>query len=71
MLVGGASVSPMGVNFLKFRGQMLSMPDIPFVDSSKHSPSTLIISEYTPLPTGVWIREDSRCLHIKLKEPHY
>lgn len=40
--------SPMRV---KFRGQMLSMPDIPFVDSSKHSSRTLIISEHTLLPT--------------------
>lgn len=70
-LVGGASVSPMLVNSLRFKGQMLPMPDIPFVDSSTHSSSALMIYEYTPLLPDVLIKADSRCLHIKLRELHY
>lgn len=66
MLGGGEAV-----NFPKFRDQMLSMPDIPFVDSSTHSSSALIISAYTLLPTDVRIKADCRCLHIEIKEPHY
>lgn len=57
MLVRGGKV-----NFPKFRGQMLSAPDIPFVDSSTRSSNALITSAYTPLRT-VWINGDSKCLH--------
>lgn len=50
---------------------MLSVPDIPFADSSTCSTSALITSAYTLLPTDVYMRGVSRRLYIKIKESHY
>ncbi len=60
------------VKFPKFRGRMLSMPDIPFVDSSMcSSMCSHHLSVHTPLSTDVCTRGDSRCLYSKTRDPHY